>query len=213
MSPRASATAAAVTREGIVKASVATASREGLEAVTIGRLAQRLDMSKAGVIGPFGSKEELQLETFRAAVAMFTRDVWDPASGAEPGLPRLRAICDCWIDHLAGDTFPGGCFLTQAAAEFDGRPGRVRTEVEDASRLWERVLAAEAWTAVKNGDLPEDTDPGQVAFELDAIAQGTNQALQLRGEKNAADRGRRAMYRVLGLTVDPNRCRIDLPSD
>jgi len=178
---------------------VATASREGLEAVTIGRLAEQLDMSKAGVIGPFGSKEELQLETFRAAVAMFTRDVWDPASVAEPGLPRLEAICDSWINHLSGTTFPGGCFLTQAAAEFDGRPGRVRTEVEDVSRFWERVLAAEAKTAVKNGDLPADTDPRQIAFELDAIAQGTNQAIQLRGEKDAAKRGRRAMRRVLGL--------------
>jgi len=200
MSPRVSDSAAALTREGILRASVAQASREGLEAVTIGRLAQRLDMSKAGVIGPFGSKVELQLETFRTAMALFTRDVWDPASGAEPGLPRLKAICDSWIDHLSGDTFPGGCFLTQAAAEFDGRPGRVRTEIEEASRLWERVLAAEARTAVKNGDLPEGTDPAQIAFELDSIAQGTNQALQLRGEKEAADRGRRAMHRVLGLS-------------
>ena len=91
VSPRVSASAAAVTREGIIQASVATASREGLEAVTIGRLAEKLDMSKAGVIGPFGSKEELQLETFRKAVAMFTRDVWDPASRDEPGLPRRRA--------------------------------------------------------------------------------------------------------------------------
>ena len=72
MSPRVSASAAAVTREGIVQASVATASREGLEAVTIGRLAEQLDMSKAGVVGPFGSKEELQLETFRAAVVMLS---------------------------------------------------------------------------------------------------------------------------------------------
>ncbi|MBK5231636.1 MAG: TetR family transcriptional regulator [Thermoleophilia bacterium] len=199
MSPRVSASAAAVTREGIVRASVAQASREGLEAVTIGRLAERLDMSKAGVIGPFGTKEELQLATFQSAVGLFRRDVWEPAAEVDPGLPRLEAICDAWLAHLTGDTFPGGCFLTQAAAEFDGRPGRVRTAVEDSSRLWEKVLAREAAIAIDQGDLPKETDPAQVAFELDAIAQGVNQALQLRSEADAAERGRRAMRRVLGL--------------
>ncbi len=199
MSPRVSDSAAAVTRAGIVRASVDQASREGLEAVTIGRLAEQLDMSKAGVVGPFGSKEELQLATFQEAVALFRRDVWDRASSATPGLPRLEAICEAWLEHLTGDTFPGGCFLTQTAAEFDGRPGRVRTAIEESSGLWEKVLAAEAAIAIKNGDLPKGTDPAQIAFELDAIAQGTNQALQLRDEKDAADRGRRAMYRVLGL--------------
>lgn len=199
MSPRASASAAALTREEIVRASVGLASREGLEAVTIGRLADRLEMSKAGVIGPFGSKEELQLATFEAAAGLFRRDVWEPSEGSEPGLRRLEAICEAWLDHLSGDTFPGGCFLTQTAAEFDGRPGRVRTAIQDTSRLWEKVLAGEAKTAIEQGDLPEGTDPAQVAFELDAIAQGVNQAIQLRGEKDAANRGRRAMRRVLGV--------------
>lgn len=200
MSPRVSASAAAVTREGIVRASVDQASREGLEAVTIGRLAERLDMSKAGVIGPFGTKEELQLATFQEAAGLFRRDVWDPASEVEPGLSRLEAICEAWLVHLSGDTFPGGCFLTQTAAEFDGRPGRVRTAIKDTSRLWEKVIAREAKVAIEQGDLAENTDPAQVAFELDAIAQGVNQAIQLRGEKDATDRGRRAMRRVLGLT-------------
>ncbi len=200
MSPRVSASAAAVTREGIVRASVDQASREGLEAVTIGRLAERLDMSKAGVIGPFGTKEELQLATFQEAAGLFRRDVWDPASEVEPGLSRLEAICEAWLVHLSGDTFPGGCFLTQTAAEFDGRPGRVRTAIKDISRLWEKVIAREAKVAIEQGDLAENTDPAQVAFELDAIAQGVNQAIQLRGEKDATDRGRRAMRRVLGLT-------------
>lgn len=199
MSPRASASAAALTREEIVRASVGLASREGLEAVTIGRLADRLEMSKAGVIGPFGSKEELQLATFEAAAGLFRRDVWEPSEGSEPGLRRLEAICEAWLDHLSGDTFPGGCFLTQTAAEFDGRPGRVRTAIKETSRLWEKVLASEAKAAIEQGDLPKGTDPAQVAFELDAIAQGVNQAIQLRGEKDAANRGRRAMRRVLGV--------------
>ncbi|MDQ2700276.1 MAG: TetR/AcrR family transcriptional regulator [Actinomycetota bacterium] len=199
MSPRVSDADAARTRAGIVRAAVTQASNDGLEAITIGRLADDLGMSKAGVIGPFGSKEQLQLDTLKQAIEMFTADVWEPATRTESGLPRLEKIIDQWIAHLKGGTFPGGCFLTQTAAEFDGRPGPVRDATEDASRRWERVLASEVRTAVDQGDLPANTDPAQVAFEIAAIAQGTNQAIQLRREPEAPERGRRAMRRFIGL--------------
>jgi len=112
-------------------------------------------------------------------------------------LPRLRAITDAWLDYLTGDVLPGGCFLTQSAAEFDGRPGDIRDEVDRTLRLWEGVLKAEVETAVANGDLPPDTDPAQAAFEIHAIAQGVNQAKQLRGDRKARARGEAAFARIL----------------
>ena len=200
MSPRASATAAAETREGIVRAAVRQASVEGLESLTIGRLAGTLEMSKGGVVGPFGNREQIQLAALDAAIEVFRREVWEPASEAEPGLPRLLAITESWLGYLTGDVLPGGCFLTQSAAEFDGRPGEVRDAVDRTLRLWEGVLRNEVETAIERGDLPEETDPAQVAFEIHAIAQGVNQARQLRGDEQARDRGRRAFDRILGTT-------------
>lgn len=199
MSPRASASAAAATRAGIVDATVAQASLEGLESVTIGRLAEHLDMSKAGVIGPFGTKEQLQLAALESVIAVFRRAVWDPNAGTAPGLARLEAVTESWLSYLAHDVLPGGCFLTQAAAEFDGRTGPLRTAIEQTSRLWEEVLRREAEIAMQRGEITRGTDPGQIAFELGAIAQGVNQARQLRGEPAAAERGRRAMRRILEL--------------
>jgi len=199
MSPRSSASAAARTRVEIVEAAVSQASVDGLGTITIGRLADRLEMSKAGVVGPFGNKQQLQLAALEAATEVFRREVWNPAASAGPGLARLEAITESWLSYLARDVFPGGCFLTQAAAEFDGRPGTVRAAIERTSKLWEGVLRHEAEVAVERGELPEGTDPSQIAFELGAIAQGVNQARQLRGEADAAERGRRAMRRVLGL--------------
>ncbi|MGK2956590.1 MAG: TetR/AcrR family transcriptional regulator [Solirubrobacterales bacterium] len=198
MSPRASATAAAATRAGIVDAAVHKASNEGLEAVTIGQLAQELNMSKAGVIGPFGTKEDLQLATLEQAIEVFRIAVWEPVAEVEPGLPRLEAIIESWLAYLTGNVLPGGCFLTQSATEFDGRPGLVKAEVARTLHLWERILENEARVAIANGDLPAGTDPRQVAFEFGAMAQGVNQAFQLHGEADAADRGRRGMRRVLG---------------
>jgi len=198
MSPRASASAAAETRTGIIDAAVKQASMEGLESLTIGRLAGQLEMSKAGVIGPFGTKEQIQLAALDSAIEIFRLRVWKPASQADSGLPRLRAITEAWLDYLTGDIFPGGCFLTQAAAEFDGRPGELRNAIDRTLRLWEGVLEHEAEVGVEKGELPEGTDPGQVAFEIHAIAQGVNQARQLRSDPNARDRGEAAFGRILG---------------
>ncbi|HTU15105.1 MAG TPA: TetR/AcrR family transcriptional regulator [Solirubrobacterales bacterium] len=197
MSPRASASAAAETRSGIIDAAVRQASLEGLESVTIGRLAGSLEMSKAGVIGPFGTKERIQLAALESAIEIFRRKVWSPASEAEPGLSRLEAITEAWLDYLTGEVFPGGCFLTGAAAEFDGRPGEVRDAVDRTLRLWEGVLEHEAEVAVEKGELPAETDPGQIAFEIHAIAQGVNQARQLRDDPRARERGATAFRRIL----------------
>ncbi len=196
MSPRSSADGARATREAILGESVDRASVEGLEGITIGKLASTLRMSKAGVIGQFGSKEALQLATLEAAFKIYREAIWEPAARKPEGVARLRAIARSWIAYLEADVFPGGCFLTAAAAEFDGRPGAVRDRVAEAQVLWERVLAREARLAIEAGEL--EGDPAQVAFEMNAVAMAVNQARQLRADKQAGKRGRAAMARILG---------------
>lgn len=197
--PRSSREEAARTRETILAEVVDDASVNGLDGITIGTLADRLEMSKAGVIGPFGSKERLQLEALDRAAAIFRADVWDRAAGEPAGLARLEALIDAWLAHLARPTFPGGCFLTQASADFDARPGAVRDAVRAIGRRWEDVIAAEVSTALANGEV-EGVDPEQAAFEVNAIAQGVNQAIQLHADPAAADRGWIAMRRAIGLS-------------
>ena len=197
MSPRRSVAAAAGTRQAILAHAVDVASITGLEGLTIGALADDLSMSKAGVVGPFGSKEALQLAALERAVEIFTDRVWRPAADAEPGLPRLRALCETRIAYLSEPCFPGGCFLAGASPEFDGRPGPVRDAVAAALARWHRVLEADVRTAIDAGDLPADTDPAQLVFELEAFAVAANQAIQLHGDPAAADRYRRATGRLL----------------
>ena len=188
--PRRSAADTARTHVAILDRAVHMASTDGLEGLTIGRLAGDLRMSKAGVIGHFGSKERLQLEALAEATARWRREVWDPVADEEPGLPRLRAVARRWSEFLGDCPFPGGCFLTAASFEFDDRPGPVRDQVRETLGLWLRVLAAEAHRA-------GFADPEQVAFELNAIAMGTNSAVRLQRDPDAAARCHRAMERVL----------------
>ncbi len=175
------------------------ASVEGLEGFTLGRLADDLQMSKSGVLGHFGTKEELQLQALAAAIEVFTREVWEPSLGAEPGLPRLRAICDSWISYLERDVFPGGCFLTAASCEFDGRPGPVHDAIAGALSDWHHALESQARVAIKSGHLPPDAEPETIAFQLNALAMAANQGLQLFGDRHAAQLARHAMHATLTL--------------
>jgi AcrR family transcriptional regulator len=188
--PRRSRAQAARTHDAILDRAVAVASTDGLEGLTIGHLAADMRMSKAGVIGHFGSKERLQLDALDHAIAAWRAAVWEPVADAEPGLPRLHAIARRWSEFLGDCPFPGGCFLTAASFEFDDRPGPVRDRVREALALWLRVLAADARRAGL-------ADPDQVAFELNAIAMGTNHAVRMQGDPDASARCRRAMERVL----------------
>jgi AcrR family transcriptional regulator len=197
MSPRRSAEEAAGTRTAIVERALELGSLEGLEGLTIGRLAGDVGMSKSGLIRHFGSKEGLQLAALGAAIGLFQREIWEPVADEPPGLRRLRALSEGWVSYLERDLLPGGCFLTAAASEFDGRAGPVREATRKAWARWLRLLEREVSAAVEAGELPADTDPEQVAFELNGIVMGLNNALQLHGDRSAPARARRAIDRVL----------------
>lgn len=197
--PRRSNAAVAKGRAASVGAAVDLASVEGLEGITIGRLAGELEMSKSGLIGRFGDKQTMQRAVLEAAIARFTDAVWRPAAQAEPGLARLAAIVDAWIAHLRDGVFPGGCFITTASVEYDARPGPLHDDVAAAVRRWLGVLENEARRAREAGDLPADRDPADVALELHSLASGGSVAARLLGDPAALDRTRAAMRRALGL--------------
>jgi AcrR family transcriptional regulator len=178
------------TRDAILDRAVDLASEEGLEGLTIGRLATEMEMSKSGLFGHFGSKEELQLATIDAAARRFIREVVAPVMDRPAGAERLRALCDRYVGYMERQVFPGGCFWASAAAEFDGRPGPVRDAVRDQTAAWLGALESEG----KEAGAP---NPKQLAFELQSLAQGANFAFQLFGDRDAFSRGRAAIDRLL----------------
>src|SRR6516164_4384248 len=117
---------AARTRQEILALAADIASAEGLEGLSIGRLAAELRMSKTGVFAHFGSKEQLQLATVETAKQIFFERVVVPALASPRGLPRLKAMLEHWLGYVEGVVFRGGCFFAAASAEFDSRPGAVR---------------------------------------------------------------------------------------
>ncbi len=197
MSPRNSVLETRHTRRRILDRSLAIASTEGLEGLTIGRLATDLGMSKAGVLGHFGTKETLQLAVVDAAAELFNEEVPQRVRDVPLGLPRLRALCEAWVSYLERGVLPGGCFFTAAATEFDGREGPVRDAIAGLNTLWQRDLRLHVQRAIAAGDLPGDTDPDQLIYDIVGILLALNHFQQLQHDPLAMSRARRALTRLL----------------
>ena len=141
---------------------------------------------KSSVYSLFGSKEDLQRATFDAAVESFRCEVWDPVADREPGLPRLLALCESWLDYHRREVMPGGCFLTTATVEFDARPGPLRDATAETMERWLGLLEREARIAIDAGDLPPDTDAADLAFELNALAAAGSSAFSSGGIRSSS---------------------------
>ena len=175
------------TRRAILSRAMQLASTGGLEDLSIAQLAGDLGMSKSGLFAHFGSKEELQLSTVRAARRVFSDAAVTRALEVEPGLRRLRALIDSWFDYIGSDTFVGGCLLMEAAAEFDSRPGPVRDLVAETMAMWMTLLVEQVQRAVERGELAPGTDPAQLAWELHAYGLALNWDHQLNGHGPARE--------------------------
>jgi AcrR family transcriptional regulator len=181
------------TRSAILEVAAALATEEGLEPLSIGRLAEATGMSKSGLFAHFGSKEDLQLATVGHAAKRFVDEVIEPARAAPRGLARVWALCDHMIDYTEGRVFPGGCFFANASFEFNNRPGPVRDRIEENMRSWLSYLEHAVAQAQEAGELDQDMSAREIAFQLDAFAQAANAQYQLFRDPEVFDEARRAV--------------------
>jgi AcrR family transcriptional regulator len=185
------------TRNSILETAAALATEEGLEPLSIGRLAEETGMSKSGLFAHFGSKEELQLATVEYAAALFVAEVIEPARSAPRGLARIWALCDHMIGYAERQVFPGGCFFAATSFEFNNRPGPVRDRIEEMIRSWLSYLEHAVEQAQEAGELDPNASAREVAFQLDAFAQASNAQYQLFRDRQVFDDARRAIQERL----------------
>jgi AcrR family transcriptional regulator len=182
------------TRESILRTAVQLATVEGIDGITIGRLASELGMSKSGLFAHFGSKEELQLATIDAAREIFVETIITPAREAERGLPRLEALVDHWLEYMRREVFRGGCFFDAVRGEYNSRPpGPVRDAVWADFASWSEILVNRVKAAQAAGHLDPGADPEQVAYEIDALGGAANVRFQLDRDERWFDRARVAI--------------------
>jgi AcrR family transcriptional regulator len=180
-------------RAAILRAAARLATVEGLDGLSLARLAEAVGMSKSGLFAHFGSKEELQLATVDAASAIYQELVIEPAGVATAGVPRLRAYVERFLRHVEEGVFPGGCFFVSAVGELNTHPGAVRDAALAFSSRWLELLAAEVAVAQAAGALDRAADPGQIAFELNAFMVLGNMQFVATGDPAALESVRKAV--------------------
>src|SRR4051794_20601059 len=178
----------ATTRATILGRAVDLATAEGLEALTIGRLAGELGMSKSGLFAHFGSKEELQLATIEAAALRFRENVLEPALSAPEGTDRLLAVTAGYLADI--DSEDGGCFWGSTSAEYDDRPGVVRDAIAAALDAWFGELSRQA--AIAGAEEPE-----RLAFDLYALVIGANARFRISGDRRVFAYAQRSIEELL----------------
>jgi AcrR family transcriptional regulator len=198
------------TRQAILLHAARVGSAEGLEAVSLQRLASDLGISKSGLFAHFGSKEELHLATIEAAAQIFADEVIRPALAEPRGVRRVWALCTAWMSYLERGVFPGGCFFWAVAEEFDSRrPGPVRDSILEKKAYWSYSLERAVREAQLAGEIAAEVDAAQLAWELDSLLGGANSGFKSGEGNRALERGRRAIRERLQRAATRNAKPLD----
>jgi len=196
------------TRQAILSHASRLASAEGLEAVSLQRLASDLGMSKSGLFAHFGSKEDLQLAIVDEASRIFTDEVLRPGLKPPAGLGRVWAMCNAFLSYLEREVFPGGCFFEATVSEFDSKPGRVRDAVVESRDYWVASLGRAIRAATEIGEIQRDVDADQVAWELSCLLVGANGSFVQNGGTVGLERARRAIRDRLERIASPTAAKL-----
>jgi AcrR family transcriptional regulator len=171
-------------RGAILQRAAELASIDGLDQVSIARLAAEMQMSKSGLYAYFTSKQDLQLATIDCAWGVFAEHV------LEPGDDALAAMLERWIAYYEREVFPGGCLFITAGTEFANRDGPVR---EALARAIERQIGALEQAIGAGGGAAAS----QLAFELHAVLTAGNQRYRISRDATAFAHARAAIGRLL----------------
>jgi AcrR family transcriptional regulator len=185
------------TRGAVLDAALDFASRVGLEGLTIGALAERLGMSKSGLIAHFGSREDLQLAVLDRYAANFIDEVLRPSLAAARGLPRLQVMLERWLVHLARE-LEQGCLMISGAIEYDDRPGPMRDAVVRVIDGWRLELRRAIEQARDEGQLAPDVDADQFVFEVYGLMLSLHQDARLLRSPAAVGHARAGLARLIG---------------
>lgn len=185
-------------RTAILREAARLATVEGIDGLSIGRLAQAVGMSKSGLFAHFGSKEELQLATIETAEELYDEEVVRPALGAATGLERLQQLTDNFLRHVESGVYPGGCFFASVAAELDAQRGPVRDRAMAFLAGWNDHLEGAARDAQREGAIDPARDPVQLTFELVSFMFTANLLYVITGSTTPLQRARAAIRSALG---------------
>lgn len=154
-----------LTRAAILDVALDLSSRDGLEGLTIGLLADKMNMSKSGVFAHFGSREDLQMEVLKLYHYRFEQEVFFPSMKEPRGIARLESMFARWVKRVSVE-IASGCIYISGAVEYDDRPGPIREELVAMVQAWRGALLRSVQQSIDTGDLKAGSDAQQMVYEM-----------------------------------------------
>ena len=185
-----------LTRTAIIGAGVDLASAEGLEAITLQAVADRIGLSKSGVFSRIGSREALQKAVVEEFGRRFLADVFVPAMQLPKGLPRLDEIIRRWIIRMRDVEAHSGCIFSAGAFELDDRAGPLRDLLHGEITRWRAALRRTVVQAIEAGHINPSTEPEQLVSEVCALMLGMIHDARFLRDNRAAERAQASWLRV-----------------
>ncbi|MDB5909960.1 MAG: TetR family transcriptional regulator [Massilia sp.] len=193
-----------LTRAAILDMALDLASRDGLEGLTIGLLADKMNMSKSGVFAHFGSREDLQLEVLKLYHHRFEQEVFFPSVQEPRGIARLKSMYARWIKRVSVE-IASGCIYISGAVEYDDRPGPIREELVAMVRAWQGALLRCVKQAIEIGDLKRDTDAEQLVYEMYGLILALHHDARFLRMPGSVDRARAGFDRLIESYQNPQK--------
>ena len=184
------------TKTAIVDTALRMAAQVGLEGLSIGALAEAMEMSKSGVFAHFGSRDELQISVVREYYARFEAQVFQPAMMQPRGLPRVRALFEHWMRFTSAE-LDSGCIFISGAVEFDDRPGPVRDALAEAVGAWIDAMTRAVAQAGEQGHLLASADPRQISFEIHALILALHYEARFMRRPGSMERAVQGFHNIL----------------
>ena len=192
-----------LTRNAIIDAGIDIALNQGLGAVTVPGLAEKLQLSTSGVFSRIGSIEALRAAIVGEYGRRFLAEVFFPALKKPKGLARLNAMVEVWLHKICTDSSSKLTLFEVTAFSMDQAAHDTRDMVKSNVRAWRDVMMRTVTQAIEQKELVDGVDPELLLFGIHSLMLGALYEFRVMNDPDAATKAWASYLALMALFNRP----------
>jgi TetR/AcrR family transcriptional regulator, transcriptional repressor for nem operon len=158
------ATKGDLTRQNIIKHSMQLFSAKGYFNTSVTDIVKATGLTKGGLYGHFGSKEEIWYAVYDECVRIWKSIVFSGVRNIPDPLARIERVVENTMKrYLGADLFAGGCFLLNSLVEFSGQSSTMSNRILQGFKGFSKLLRSWLKEAEQQGILKDGLNHGAIA--------------------------------------------------
>jgi len=184
-------------RAALVAEAVQLLSSEGIEGMSIGKLAERTGYSKGGIMAHFRSKREMVLSLVEESVTIARQFFREQLKGASTPAERLSRTLETYGRYWTEGVFEGGCLFLNLSVDAVDPSDEIALALKAAARTFLSDFANIVRVGQATGTFRPDVDPDDVGERLMALCIGCGWIYRMTGEEEIFARMQPAVDAIL----------------